>query len=364
MTSNAVETPNSSIARQTTSISCPHSDGKNAPICWDCAEQGHVSQRGGRSPRWESFNKIKKTLRSRQNKSTTEKSAAVVQSSAPEVHPPAEGLEVGVPNLRTSQPGLEVLSGPKIVSPSEKYRKPGHNSWDTELDQKVAVVPGTGTICGLPKKLFLVIFACLLLALVGTAVGVAVGLTQRDKISSTTKSGDTGGNQVSSTSPLSPSITTETVSMFGSPMASPLAEGTSTSSTPSDTTSVDEVTHTVFQTELPVASANPETIQPTASPTSGAGPCLGVNGTTYKDHGTGVEFKIECAEAHQGKDIDNVKSDTMENCVSICAKNTQCKGAIYYNAGPQGTDYNYCWLKSAMDDEYIYTNDAQSVVRL
>ncbi|KAI0006890.1 hypothetical protein F4779DRAFT_594514 [Xylariaceae sp. FL0662B] len=299
MTSHTVET--TATKTTTTIITCPHSEGKNAPVCWDCAEQGHP-RGGGISPTRETFEKIKRSFKFRdRNKPNMDKksAAAGMQSSAPEVHPPAEGIEVGAPDLRKSQPGLEVLSGPKIVSPDDKYRKPGeHKSWDTELDQKVVVVPGARTICGLPRRTFVVLIACLLLVLVGTAVGVAVGLTQRDRALSTAKSGNAGGDS------------------------------------------------------------------PTADPTSGAGNCLGVNGTMYKDHGTGVEFRIECAEAHQGKDIDNVKSDTMEDCVSLCAKNSACKGAIYYNVGPQGTDYNYCWLKSAMQDQYIYTTDAQSVVRI
>jgi hypothetical protein len=68
--------------------------------------------------------------------------------------------------------------------------------------------------------------------------------------------------------------------------------------------------------------------------------------------------------AHQGRDILNLEADTMEECVSLCAKNAHCKGAIWYNVGPQGTDLNYCWLKSEMEDDLRVTADAQSVVRL
>ena len=93
--------------------------------------------------------------------------------------------------------------------------------------------------------------------------------------------------------------------------------------------------------------------------------CLGIDGSTYADPSTGSNFKIECNVAHEGHDIENLKAESMEECVSLCAKNVQCKGAIWFNAGVQGTLLNYCWLKSSLNDSDIrYTTDAQSVVRL
>ncbi|KAI1312091.1 hypothetical protein F5Y03DRAFT_409276 [Xylaria venustula] len=92
--------------------------------------------------------------------------------------------------------------------------------------------------------------------------------------------------------------------------------------------------------------------------------CLGDDGSTYTDPGTGDKFRIECSVAHQGTDLENLEAYTMESCVSLCAKNSHCKGAIWFNVGPQGTDLNYCWLKSAVGGPVQVNADAQSVVRL
>ncbi|ORY60996.1 uncharacterized protein BCR38DRAFT_443163 [Pseudomassariella vexata] len=54
----------------------------------------------------------------------------------------------------------------------------------------------------------------------------------------------------------------------------------------------------------------------------------------------------------------------MEECTAFCAKRDDCKGATWYNVGPQGTDLNYCWLKSAMNGDTRDTADAQSVERI
>ncbi|KAI0802363.1 hypothetical protein GGR55DRAFT_665955 [Xylaria sp. FL0064] len=93
--------------------------------------------------------------------------------------------------------------------------------------------------------------------------------------------------------------------------------------------------------------------------------CIGDDGSTYKDPATGDKFRLECSVAHQGKDIMNYKANTMQDCIAMCAKNTHCKGAIWFNVGPQGTLLNYCWLKSEMDGgDGDVNGDAQSVVRL
>lgn len=92
--------------------------------------------------------------------------------------------------------------------------------------------------------------------------------------------------------------------------------------------------------------------------------CIGNDGSTYTDPGTKHKFRIECATAHQGKDIENLEAETMQECISLCTKNKFCKGVIWFNVGPQGTDLNYCWLKSTTDGEVQDTPDAQSAVLL
>ncbi|KAK5627954.1 hypothetical protein RRF57_003669 [Xylaria bambusicola] len=148
-------------------------------------------------------------------------------------------------------------------------------------------------------------------------------------------------NQVSSTSPSMPSTG---ITITETPIAS---------SAPSPKTTTPKTT-----------SSKPS---PTSSPSSRV--CIGDDGSTYTDPGTGDKFRLECAVSHQGQDIENVKAYSMQSCVSMCAKNTHCKGAVWYNVGPQGTDLNYCWLKSTMEDPkldgaVLVTKDAQSVVRL
>ncbi|KAI0971196.1 hypothetical protein F4678DRAFT_479528 [Xylaria arbuscula] len=92
--------------------------------------------------------------------------------------------------------------------------------------------------------------------------------------------------------------------------------------------------------------------------------CLGDDGSTYTDPSTGDKFRIECSVAHQGTDLENIEAYTMESCISLCTKNSHCKGAIWFNVGPQGTDLNYCWLKSAVGGPVQVNADAQSAVRL
>ncbi|KAJ2985807.1 hypothetical protein NUW58_g5338 [Xylaria curta] len=103
---------------------------------------------------------------------------------------------------------------------------------------------------------------------------------------------------------------------------------------------------------------------PASTPHTSSRDCIGDEGSVYTDPGTGDKFKISCAIAHQGMDIMNLKAETMEACINLCAKNNRCKGAVWYNVGPQGTDLNYCWLKSGMNGEVRETQDAQSVTLL
>ncbi|KAI1213309.1 uncharacterized protein F4807DRAFT_258619 [Annulohypoxylon truncatum] len=373
---------------------CPHSDGKSAPICWDCSEESWRSP-----PQFEDFGGVKK-LRILSGKN---------QTFAPEVHPPAEGIEVGTPNSRSSQPGLEVFTGPQIVIPTDKPRNIG-------LDEKIVITSDSPspTILGLRRRIFWLVLICVVLALlVGVAVGTAVGITQKNNSTKalSTSSSSTGiGDQMSSTFSSPPEVMTEIVSVI---TASPSMTATSgptilsvssstkldtstttekkssssaspTSSSPAGETSksVEKVTVISVQTASvpttsPVQSTpTPTTItvtptsktssETTASPatTSSDGDCLGADGSTYTDPGTGSQFRIECDIAHQGKDIDNYEAQTMQACVSMCADDSECVGAIWYSAGPQGTDLNYCWLKSTLDDDLKSTKDAQSVVRL
>lgn len=301
-------------------VSCPHSDGKSTPICWDCAEAGHLGHGIRQSPTLKNSRKIKNRLRLFGSGSTLVSG----QSVAPEVHPPAEGMEVGSPDPRKTQPGLEVRLGPHT----------GVGGPDPITKRRLR-----------KRKCWWVLICLLLVIIVAVAVGVGVGVTQKNKSTE---------SQPAVSSPIGGEDQPKT-SATGIPAAD-----TSTAPTPSPTYS-SASSSAASSTSSSTSSSTPSQT-PAATPSDG---CLGTDGSTYTDPGTGSRFKIECDVAHQGRDIENPEAQSMEECVSLCANNSRCKGAIYYNVGPQGTDLNYCWLKSSMNDTDIRpTNDAQSVVRL
>ncbi|KAI1144420.1 hypothetical protein F5Y05DRAFT_27074 [Hypoxylon sp. FL0543] len=405
--------PENTAAETRTDTTNLHSEEKGTPLYWDY-DQNHFDR--GSPPTWDNLGRVKRKLRIISNGSSFGSSTlAGSQALAPEVHPPVEGLEVCAPYSRNSQPGLEVYSGPQII----------YKNWDTELDQKVVVGPGppppppSPTILGLRRKIFWLVVICLaLVLLVGVGVGVAVGVTRKNSSAEAqpASSSTTGVGDQSSTGshlPPSPQIATETVSVtlasdqvttashpVGTSMStfssqpgaskstvaaklsssSQVVSPPATSSADGSKESVEKVTVTSVRTEQPSATDTPKSEAPPAtvtvtpaspsSPTAAPAPlhtggsCLGTDGSTYTDPDTGSQWKIECDIAHQGKDIENYEASSMEACVSMCANESACVGAIWYSAGPQGTDLNYCWLKKTLEDNLKDTKDAQSVVRL
>ncbi|KAI0106141.1 hypothetical protein F4776DRAFT_470840 [Hypoxylon sp. NC0597] len=404
--------PNDTAADWKIGITCPHVDDSGTLVCWDC-DENRSSQGGGSPPTWENSGTIKRKLRILSSGGSFASSMLVGgQALAPEVHPPAEGLEACYPDPRNIEPGLEVLSGPQII----------YKNWDTEFDQKAVVTPSRPlpppTIFGLRRRIFWLVIVCLILALlVGAAVGAAVGVTRKNASNAALPESSTTeiGNQPSTTPTPSPQIATETVSLtlasdhiattshpiitsasvsssqsgtsdsdssFGVKSTSLSSSSSSSSNSPADesTKSVEKVTVTSVRTEQPSATDTPKseappttvTVTPASEPSSTAAPtplhtggsCLGTDGSTYTDPGSGSKWKIECDIAHQGKDIENYEAQSMEACVSMCANESGCVGAIWYSAGPQGTDLNYCWLKKSLNNNLKDTKDAQSVVRL
>ncbi|KAI1124781.1 hypothetical protein F5Y10DRAFT_268775 [Nemania abortiva] len=379
---------------------CQHSDGKGMPECWNCAEEGHIkstssAKGGGVAPTWQKLGILRRSFGFVDG--TLSRTGA--QVSDLEVRLPEEGLEVSTPYSRQSQPGLEVVEGPRVVNFEEKLRKPELNSLSLESIHKVdvasnaesnlepaAVLKSIKTVWGVRRRTFSILVVIAILALVGLVIGVAVGVTQQKGAYSTSLE-VSGGGQVSSGSPsIRPTTTTKTLSFYAA-----AADSSTTFRTlpetgrPSSTHQVGSVQASSGTTTAageggrgnpepaavptsavsgvsPQTATTPMSHSPTPSPSSRD--CLGDDGSIFTDHGTGDRFKIECDVAHQGRDLENIEAQTMEDCVSLCAKNNYCKGAIWYNVGPQGTDLNYCWLKSDMDDDIRVTPDAQSVVRL
>lgn len=170
-------------------LPCPHSEGKGAPVCWDCAEEGHiytpsVAYEGGLSPNWQKIGGLRGGNISRSTISSTG-----TQASDLEVHLPEGGLEVGTPRLRLSQAGLIVVDGPRAVSPEDKLRKPELQSLNPESHQKEDVEstatsnaewePTAQSIWGLRKRTFQILVVIAILALVGVIIGIAVGATRQ-----------------------------------------------------------------------------------------------------------------------------------------------------------------------------------------
>lgn len=157
-------------------ITCPHSDRTSTPVCWDCAEEGHLSQGGRDSPTSESV--VAKT------KKRFKILGGGMRDSdqAPEVLRPDEGIEVGYQDPRKVPPGLEVLSGPQVISSTDIYREDEPKSWNTEMEQKVVAAPKAPTILGLRRRVFWPILICLVVVvLIGVAVGAAVGVIQSNR---------------------------------------------------------------------------------------------------------------------------------------------------------------------------------------
>ncbi|KAI1350500.1 hypothetical protein F5Y01DRAFT_315735 [Xylaria sp. FL0043] len=461
----------------TSSASCPHTHETGGPVCWDCTEEGHVnnSTRGTEEQGYPQYLPSRERLR-RFRKSLGFWDAglrrsiiydAASQSSTLELRLPEEGLEVASPASRHSQPGLIVVTGPRVVSPEEKFSKPEPTIWNSDVktppkdnnddDDDAAAAAATTTttviasravssaasttssesdtrIWGLRRRTFKILIILTVLVIVGIIIGIAVGVTQQKKTHSTSHSTSVDG-KVSSSSPSMPSmVVTETVSLevtsrsstFITLLKTQTPSSSSTRQTPKPTAktatggrgstdSETAVVATVFVTQPPPSPTDTIPSQPTSttstadnapsspkntapasppppspailpasspaespadtpadSPTDSSSTdspssriCIGDDGSTYTDPATGDKFRLECSVAHQGKDILNYEANTMQDCIAMCAKNTHCKGAIWFNVGPQGTLLNYCWLKSEMDSgDGDVNGDAQSVVRL
>ncbi|KAI0105470.1 hypothetical protein GGR51DRAFT_189538 [Nemania sp. FL0031] len=306
---DAVKTPSSSPP-------CPHSDGKGVPPCWDCIEEGQLRspslvRRGSVSSAWHKIGRFRNSL-------------AFMDSNFNKITLPstgAQGSEVQLP-----EDGLEVVHGPEVVSLEEKLQKLRPKGSNSNMIREEDVVsnpesnPESGalpepiqTVWGIRKRTFWILVVIVILVLLGVVIGIAVGVTQQKSIHSTSLEMSGSGQPINTAPP-------------------------------------------ARTTTAPISPSS------TSSPSSRI--CIGDDGSTYTDPGTGDKFKIECDVSHNGQDIENVEAQTMQDCISLCAKSNYCKGASWYNVGPQGTDLNYCWLKSGMGSDVRITPDAQSVIRL
>ncbi|OHE90773.1 hypothetical protein CORC01_13913 [Colletotrichum orchidophilum] len=84
-------------------------------------------------------------------------------------------------------------------------------------------------------------------------------------------------------------------------------------------------------------------------------PDLSSENKTYTVPGSNLRFVRECGNNYPTNDLGHIPLTRMEDCMNLCAAlavTTQstdgpCIGVAWVTAGKQGTDENYCWLKSA-----------------
>ncbi|KAI1331224.1 hypothetical protein F5Y16DRAFT_395661 [Xylariaceae sp. FL0255] len=205
----SIDTSKSSITKP-----CLHSDGRGLPVCWDCAEEGHIQGEGeattsSTNPTWQRFKKIRGSPRFLDGNPHTSPSHNSPQSIAPEVHPAEEGIEVGSPDTRKSQPGLIVVEGPRVVSPEEKLWKSQPRRFSTE---KEAIDSRPSRLLGLQKRSFQVAVAIAFLVVGAIVIGVAVGISHKGM--GYTELSMSDGDQVSSSPIPVPLMTTATISLY------------------------------------------------------------------------------------------------------------------------------------------------------
>ncbi|KXH68272.1 hypothetical protein CSAL01_12004 [Colletotrichum salicis] len=84
-------------------------------------------------------------------------------------------------------------------------------------------------------------------------------------------------------------------------------------------------------------------------------PDLSSENKTYTVPNLNLRFVRECGNNYPMNDLGHIPLTRMEDCMNLCAAlavTTQsadgpCVGVAWVTAGKQGTDENYCWLKSA-----------------
>ncbi|ORY60995.1 uncharacterized protein BCR38DRAFT_412093 [Pseudomassariella vexata] len=182
---------------------CLHSDGKSTPVCWDCAEKGHpqsvspLRDDEKASPR----RKLGKGSTLSFLHSLSPISGSTFDSaSMKEVHPAEPGIELSKRDSRPlSQPGLEVLLGPEVVPAGTRYATSArsvrtHDEDETIPDKNPAAGESRATICGLRKKIFGIVLACVLLLALAIVLGITLGIVRPNMLSRSKSSGPLHGN--------------------------------------------------------------------------------------------------------------------------------------------------------------------------
>ncbi|KAK7983172.1 hypothetical protein PG989_010574 [Apiospora arundinis] len=243
--------------------------------------------------------------------------------SIPNLPSAPEPQHAGPPSHHISIPsGLEISpvqvmkpsAGTAFASaPSQPWA--GMIPWDKEAEQKIAVKHHQGSDKAKRRRWIWYLVVLLLLAMV-TALGLGLGLTLRKK----RLGGSSGGSDAASAA---------SDSTTSGPTASTTAPGS------------------VYSDTAPL--------------------CPGANNTIYiTPRGDGsAQYRRICGVSYDGNDIHPQQAETMGLCLSLCSGRTGCAGVVWYDAGPQGTDLNWCWLKNSMEKAVLsYRDEAQTAIRL
>ncbi|KAK7961587.1 uncharacterized protein PG986_002412 [Apiospora aurea] len=240
--------------------------------------------------------------------------------------PPPQPIRNSVPD------GLEVLSTTGYMSasnvskagdPPPKPQQPlaGMIPWDKEAEQKMAVKhDDQGEGRGKKRRRWAWTLGVVVVLALVTALGLGLGLSMRNK------------------------------------RLEESSDGTGRSGATSGGTS-----------SVPTTSNAP----PRPRPSDTAPPCPGANNTAYTStaHEGSTQYRRICGISYDGNDIQPQVAETMGDCLSLSSGyaggGVRCAGVVWYDAGPQGTDLNWCWLKRSMDRAVLtYRDSAQTAIRL
>ncbi|KAI1852839.1 hypothetical protein JX265_009812 [Neoarthrinium moseri] len=161
-----------------------------------------------------------------------------------------------------------------------------------------------GRICGLQKRWFWALIAVAAVILLGMCIGIGVGVSQSNSSSSHNAGSGVSANSTASSS-TSPSTTTTTT--------------TSTSASPTATS-------------------------------IGGVDCPAGNGTTYNVPGSTAKFLHLCGVDYSGdneaKDLKNVQTDSMADCMINCAGTSGCTGCGWGYIDGDSLYEHTCWMKT------------------
>ena len=102
--------------------------------------------------------------------------------------------------------------------------------------------------------------------------------------------------------------------------------------------------------------------------------CPGADNTIYTVPGTTQVFRRQCGinygAVDGAVDVQGATKSSMGDCLALCAKyniniettKRGCVGVTWVYIGPQGTQYNFCWIKSALGNITYFDNNESAVL--